>query len=408
MMFIDEGWKILNDDTFSGFLNDKLKTIRKLNGCVGFGTQSAKDIASSRMSHTLIEQTPTNVFFPNPKADDKSYLNGFKLTHAELAWVRETPPEKREFLIKHDNDLVIARLDLSGMPGLVKVLSSTPDRIEEMEAAIAKFGPEPKDWLPHFCGFESDRAFGRRSMRFPPIFLAVACLVATEARAQVPVADAARETTEQGIAKCMTTANASRFASVSPSQGTQGSMAAPGAANAAPTATVGGADLTGGAGSGLSSAAPMRERARRASPAAREQRAASSLNGSGAENVGQGTGAGVSRRALQQSAASISAFWPVRAARLQRRQRASDFQSRFGCLDRVADQQRRVDERRRFDRLDQRRAGRLGPEFRGADRPDGELEPGGANRDDHRQLRNQILTAHILAASAAAAAMKPN
>ena len=155
MMFIDEGWKILNDDTFSGFLNDKLKTIRKLNGCVGFGTQSAKDIASSKMSHTLIEQTPTNVFFPNPKADDESYLNGFKLTHAELAWVRETPPEKREFLIKHDNDSVIARLDLSGMPGLVKVLSSTPDRIAEMEAAMAKFGPEPKDWLPHFCGFEN-------------------------------------------------------------------------------------------------------------------------------------------------------------------------------------------------------------------------------------------------------------
>jgi type IV secretion system protein VirB4 len=100
------------------------------------------------------------VFFPNPKADDESYLNGFKLTHAELAWVRETPPEKREFLIKHDNDSVIARLDLSSMPGLVKVLSSTPDRIEEMEAAIAKFGPEPKDWLPHFCGFEINEHLG--------------------------------------------------------------------------------------------------------------------------------------------------------------------------------------------------------------------------------------------------------
>jgi type IV secretion system protein VirB4 len=152
MMFIDEGWKILNDDTFSAFLNDKLKTIRKLNGCVGFGTQSAKDIASATMAHTLIEQTPTNLFFPNPKADDKSYLEAFKLTHAELAWVRETAPESREFLIKHDQDSVIAKLDLSSVPWAPKVLSSTPALVEEMEALIERFGPEPKDWLPHYCG----------------------------------------------------------------------------------------------------------------------------------------------------------------------------------------------------------------------------------------------------------------
>ena len=88
MMFIDEGWKILNDDKFSGFVTDKLKTIRKLNGIVGFGTQSAKDIVASKMAHTLIEQTPTNLFFPNPKADDESYLEGFKLSRAELDWVR--------------------------------------------------------------------------------------------------------------------------------------------------------------------------------------------------------------------------------------------------------------------------------------------------------------------------------
>ena len=98
MLFIDEGWKILNDDKFSGFVNDKLKTIRKLNGIVGFGTQSAKDIVASPMGHTLLEQTPTNIFFPNPKADDRAYRrrvqafasassSGFANTHPELASV---------------------------------------------------------------------------------------------------------------------------------------------------------------------------------------------------------------------------------------------------------------------------------------------------------------------------------
>jgi type IV secretion system protein VirB4 len=152
MLFIDEGWKILNDDKFSGFVTDKLKTIRKLNGIVGFGTQSAKDIVASKMAHTLIEQTPTNLFFPNPKADDESYLIGFKLSRAELDWVRATPPESRQFLIKHDQDSVIARLDLSAIPDLVKVLSGTPERVEEMESLMARYGEAPEQWLSHFCG----------------------------------------------------------------------------------------------------------------------------------------------------------------------------------------------------------------------------------------------------------------
>ena len=45
--------------------------IRKQNGIIGFGTQSAADIVRSSSASTLIEQTATNVFFPNPKADDE-------------------------------------------------------------------------------------------------------------------------------------------------------------------------------------------------------------------------------------------------------------------------------------------------------------------------------------------------
>jgi type IV secretion system protein VirB4 len=154
MLFIDEGWKILRDQKFSGFLNDKLKTIRKLNGCVGFGTQSAKDIVSADIAHTLLEQTPTNLFFPNPKADEESYLGGFKLSQREFKWVRETAPEARQFLIKHDLDSVIARLDLSHMLDLVKVLSGNSDSVAECEALRKQYGDDPAAWLPHFCGWK--------------------------------------------------------------------------------------------------------------------------------------------------------------------------------------------------------------------------------------------------------------
>ena len=154
MLFIDEGWKILKDDKFSAFLNDKLKTIRKLNGIVGFGTQSAKDIIQSLMGHTLLEQTPTNIFFPNPKADHLSYVEGFRLSEREFEWVLDTHPESRQFLIKHDQDSVIARLDLSGMLDLVKVLSGNIDTVAECERVRAQVGDDPRNWLPIFCGWK--------------------------------------------------------------------------------------------------------------------------------------------------------------------------------------------------------------------------------------------------------------
>ncbi|MBN9079390.1 MAG: VirB4 family type IV secretion/conjugal transfer ATPase [Rhizobiales bacterium] len=154
LFFMDEGWKLLSDDTFSNYIVDKMKTIRKLNGIVGFGTQSAADIARARASHTLIEQSATNIHFPNPRADEESYIRRFGLTLKEFGFIRNTAPEKRAFLIKHGNDSVIARLDLSPMPDLVKVLSGRKETVEECEALRARYGDDPSAWLHHFCGWE--------------------------------------------------------------------------------------------------------------------------------------------------------------------------------------------------------------------------------------------------------------
>ncbi len=157
MFFMDEGWQLLADETFSNYIVDKMKTIRKLNGIVGFGTQSAADIARAKASHTLIEQSATNIHFPNPRADEESYIRRFGLTVKEFNFIKNTPPEKRTFLIKHGNDSVIARLDLSAMPDLVKVLSGRKETIEECAALRGRFGDEPEHWLAKFCGWEAEQ-----------------------------------------------------------------------------------------------------------------------------------------------------------------------------------------------------------------------------------------------------------
>jgi type IV secretion system protein VirB4 len=154
LMFMDEGWKLLQDATFSSYIVDKMKTIRKLNGIVGFGTQSAADIAKAAQSHTLIEQSATNLHFPNPRADEASYIGRFGLSAKEFAFIRNTPPERRCFLIKHGNDSVIARLDLADMPDIVKILSGRKETIEACAELRARLGDDPVNWLPVFCGWE--------------------------------------------------------------------------------------------------------------------------------------------------------------------------------------------------------------------------------------------------------------
>ncbi len=152
MIFLDEGWRLLDDEVFSYFIKDKLKTIRKQNGVIGFGTQSAADIVNSKLAHTLIEQSATNIFFPNPKADEASYGGAFRLSAREVRWIRTTPAESRSFLIKHDQDSVIARLNLRGMPELIKVLSGRTETVAELDALRARVGDDPQAWLPIFMG----------------------------------------------------------------------------------------------------------------------------------------------------------------------------------------------------------------------------------------------------------------
>ncbi len=118
MLFIDEGWKILSDDKFSGFLNDKLKTIRKLNGIVGFGTQSAKDIVSSPDGPHAARADADQYFLPQPKGRRSQLHRRVQaFSEREFEWVMNTHPNSRQFLVKHDHDSVIARLDLSNMLG---------------------------------------------------------------------------------------------------------------------------------------------------------------------------------------------------------------------------------------------------------------------------------------------------
>lgn len=148
MIVIDEGWKALDDDIFVHRLKDWMKTIRKRNGVVGFATQSASDAIESRIAATIIEQSATQLFMSNPKAQASDYCDGFGLTEHELDLVRSLPEHLRCVLVKQSGNSVVARLDMGDMPDAMTVLSGRESSVRKLDELRDTHGDAPSDWMP--------------------------------------------------------------------------------------------------------------------------------------------------------------------------------------------------------------------------------------------------------------------
>lgn len=149
IIVLDEAWALIDNKIFAAKIKDWLKTLRKLNGMVVFATQSVEDALNSGISDTLIQQTATQIFLPNPKATD-AYRKAFMLSEREFTLLKTTDPGTRYFLLKQGKDVVVARIDLSGMNNEIHVLSGRAETVSVLDEIRAKTGDNPDKWLPVF------------------------------------------------------------------------------------------------------------------------------------------------------------------------------------------------------------------------------------------------------------------
>ncbi len=148
---IDEFWKALGDDAFRDLANNKLKTIRKQNGVMVFGTQSPRDALASPIAHTIVEQCPTQIFLPNARGTRSDYVEGFHLTDTEFLLIKEElAPESHRFLVKQGHNSVVAELDLAGFDDALAVLSGRTETVELLDRIRTEVGNDPARWLPIF------------------------------------------------------------------------------------------------------------------------------------------------------------------------------------------------------------------------------------------------------------------
>ncbi|MFY3590642.1 MULTISPECIES: VirB4 family type IV secretion/conjugal transfer ATPase [Achromobacter] len=146
--FFDEVQHPLKVPYFQTFMQDKSRTIRKENGVFLFATQEPEAISGNPVGRSMIQQSATQIYLPNPKASEGEYVNDFKLTPSEFKLIKELGEFSRQFLIKQGEATVTAELDLSKCPDSLLVFSGSADMAELAEEAVLKLGNDPEQWLP--------------------------------------------------------------------------------------------------------------------------------------------------------------------------------------------------------------------------------------------------------------------
>lgn len=149
--WMDEFGRLLADETFRRFSQEGPNTWRKLNGVMCLATQGARDVLASPISRSIVEQTPTKIFFPNPQADRADHIDGLGLTEREYELVsRELPAGSRQFLVKQSGVSVVCELDLTGLTAELAVISGRRESLDQVERLRQSLGGEASAWLDTF------------------------------------------------------------------------------------------------------------------------------------------------------------------------------------------------------------------------------------------------------------------
>ncbi len=149
-VFLDEAWQYLDNPYWQSKLKKWLPTLRKLNCHLVFATQSPKSVAFSAISHTILDNCATNLYFANPQAKPEHYIDGFNLTQTEFACIRDNEPQSRLFLYKQGHTSSLGKLNLSHLKELLSIMSGTQATVNLLTRLREEVGDDPAAWIPLF------------------------------------------------------------------------------------------------------------------------------------------------------------------------------------------------------------------------------------------------------------------
>jgi type IV secretion system protein VirB4 len=158
---IEEFWLPLQYPTTCAQILEILKVGRRRDEFLILVTQSPEDASASPILPTILQQTPTKIYLPNPDAEYKpeSGTGGyhrFNVTPKEFKRIKAFGKESRLALVKQGAQSAVVRLDLEGLKEDIAVFAMAKDDFPLMEAAQRQAGTHPDLWVPAFKKLRRD------------------------------------------------------------------------------------------------------------------------------------------------------------------------------------------------------------------------------------------------------------
>ncbi len=151
LVVLDEAWALIDNAMFRTRLHDWLARMRAKNAVVIFATESIQKAEQSPLTQALSDEIETKIFLPNPAASPEGYAHVFGLRPEEFAMLSGMESARRQFLLKHNVDAVVAELNLAGMTDALATLAAKTETLAMMEGVMLDAGQDVANWYPVFC-----------------------------------------------------------------------------------------------------------------------------------------------------------------------------------------------------------------------------------------------------------------
>jgi len=138
-LWIDEAWKWIENDYISNEIKERLKTNRSRNNFIILGVQSVEDFLRNVNARAIIEQSASIFLFANPRAVAEDYIKGLTCSESEYLRVKQFDKTEYKFLIKRDEESIVASLNLGNMDKFfIKALSTDETDVKIIKDIFSK------------------------------------------------------------------------------------------------------------------------------------------------------------------------------------------------------------------------------------------------------------------------------
>ncbi len=150
IIVLDEAWTLIDNYAFNENIESWLRDLKSKNAIVIFATESADGAEKSSITKILARKIKTKIFLPNRNATPKGYEEVFGLKKSEYELLNSMSSFDREFLLIHNVDAVVCKLDLTDIDDDLAILASTPETLGVLESSMVDCGNLAHEWLPTF------------------------------------------------------------------------------------------------------------------------------------------------------------------------------------------------------------------------------------------------------------------